>query len=167
MSHLRFLTPVAVAGLLFATAGTAVAAPPEHFGPFEQLGSGIAVCDDFDALVVVNESTRYTLFRDEAGDVKSFKQHVSAPANTWINLTTGKTIVVRAHFVQTWDAKSGNLTVVGFRHLVNEQGDGVTVQDVGRIVYADQTQEEILSMAGQHDISNWGLISPALCDALE
>ncbi|PTT70200.1 hypothetical protein [Arthrobacter sp. HMWF013] len=167
MSRLRFQAPVAVAGILFASAGSASAAAPEHFGPDVQSGTGIADCGDFDASISGTVSTRYTVFKDADGNVTGFKQFVSAPADTWTNLETQKSIVVRGHFVQTWDAESSNLTVVGFRYVVNEASEGVTVQEVGRIVYADQSEQEILAMAGQHDISNWDLIGPVLCGALE
>jgi hypothetical protein len=167
MSRLRFLAPVAVAAMVFASASPASAAAPEHFGPFVESGTGIADCGGFEASISGTVSTRYTRFSDAEGNITGLKQFVSAPADTWTNLTTGKSIVVRAHFVQTWDAATGNLTIVGFRYVVNEVGGGVTVQEVGRIVYADRTEQEILSMAGHHDISNWDLIGPVLCGALE
>ncbi|MET3176626.1 UNVERIFIED_ORG: hypothetical protein ABIB52_004501 [Arthrobacter sp. UYCu721] len=167
MSPLRFLAPVAVAGLLLTSAGAASAAPPEHFGPFVESGSFVADCGDFDASITGTVSTRYNRFTDADGNVTSVQQFVSAPADTWINLETGKTIVVRAHFVQTWNAETGTLTIVGFRYLVNETGDGVTVQEVGHIVYTDRTEQEVISMAGQHEVYSEELIGPALCGALE
>lgn len=167
MSHLRFLAPVALTGILFASAAPASAAAPEHFGPFEGSGSFTADCGSFTASGSGYGSTRFTRFSDGNGEVTRIQQFVYAPADTWTNLTTGKTIVVRAHFVQTWDAKTGHLTVTGFRYLVNEAGEGVTVQEVGRIVYRDETEQEVVSMAGQHQVYSWDLIGPALCGALE
>ncbi|MGM9473515.1 hypothetical protein ACS5PJ_16120 [Pseudarthrobacter sp. YS3] len=167
MSRLRFLAPVAVAAMVFISAGAATAAPPEHVGPEEGSGTFTDSCGSFIVSGSGSGSTRYTVFKDAAGNITGFKQFVSAPADTWTNQTTGKTIVIRAHFVQTWDAETRNLTIVGFRYFVNEAGAGATVQEVGRIVYADRTEQEILSMAGRHDISNWDLIGPVLCSALE
>lgn len=166
MSHLGFLAPITAAGMLFASAGAATAAPPEHFGPFEGSGSFTADCGPFLAYVSGYGSTRFTRFTDANGDVTRIQQFVYAPADTWTNLTTGKTIAVRAHFVQTLDARTGSLTIVGFRYLVSEVGDGVTVQEVGRIVYADETEQDLLSMAGQHHIYSFDLIGPVLCGAL-
>lgn len=167
MFRVRFLAPVAVAGFLFGSAGPATAAPPEHFGPYVGSGSFTGDCGAFLICGSGTGSVRYLVFKDADGNVTGFKQFVSAPADTWINLTTGKSIVIRAHFVQTWDAESGNLTIVGFRYFVNETGAGATVQEVGRIVYSDQSEQEIMSMAGKHDISNFELIGPVLCGALE
>ena len=42
----------------------------------------------------------------------------------------------------------------------------MTVQEVGRIVYTDRTEQEIVSMAGQHELDSWDLIEPTLCGAL-
>jgi hypothetical protein len=158
---------MAVIGMLFASAAPASAAPPERFGPFEGSGSFTADCGSFLASISGYGSTRFTRFTDAKGDVTRIQQFVYAPADTWNNLTTDKTIVVRAHFVQTWDAGTGNLTIVGFRYLVNEQSKGVTVQEVGRIVYTNQTEQEVISMAGQHQIYSFDLIGPVLCGALE
>jgi hypothetical protein len=84
--------------------------------------------------------------------------------------TTGKIIEVRAEFQQTytWVPERGEytVTVVGHRYLVNEPGSGVTAQEVGRIVYADPSEEAVLTMAGQHDLAQAARIDPVLCGRL-
>lgn len=167
MFQLRSLTPVATAIMLLASAGVAAADAPEHFGPFEGSGSFTVDCRAFEASVSGSGSYRATRFTDSNGNVTRIQEFISAPADTWVNLDTQKSIVVRGHFVQTWDARTDTLTVVGFRYLVNEAGDGVTVQEVGRIVYADRTEQEVISMTGQHELYSEELIGPALCGELQ
>ena len=97
-------------------------------------------------------------------------QFVLAPSDEWVNTTTGKTIIVRGEFQQTFTRVPGTdeftLTIVGHRYMVNQPGLGVTVQDVGRIIYADPSEETILAMAGQHDLADQDLIGPVFCGAL-
>ena len=91
------------------------------------------------------------------------QQFVRAPSDEWVNTTTGKTIIVRGEFQQTYTRVPGTdeftVTIVGHRYMVNEPGLGVTVQEVGRIIYADPSEETILAMAGQgHDLADQDLI---------
>lgn len=167
MTHLRFLAPVAVMGMLLASAAPASAAPPEHRGPFVESGAVTVDCGAFDATINFTETRRSIWFTDADGNVTGIKRFVSAPDDTWVNLTTGKTIYVRGNFVQTWDVATGTVTITGFRYLVTEPGAGVTVQEVGRIVYTDQTEQEILSEAGQHNVTSEEEIGREFCGSLE
>lgn len=167
MSPLRFLSPLVIAAVLLVSANGASAAPPERFGPFEDFGTFDIDCGSFEALGSGDISTRFTRFTDSEGNVTRIQQFVSAPADTWVNPGTQKTIVIRGRFIQTWDAATGDLTIVGFRYLVNERGEGVTIQEVGRIVYTDRTEQEVISMAGQHELYRAELIDPAICSALQ
>ncbi|MBT2523032.1 hypothetical protein [Arthrobacter sp. ISL-28] len=166
MSRLRFLASAAVAGMLFATAVPAVAAAPERSGPFATSGFFVVDCGEFAASVSYNVTTRYTRFSNSRGEVTKVQQFSSDPADVWMNLETQEAIVVRTRLVETWDAKTGQLTVVGFRYIANESGDGTTLQEVGRIVYSDQTERDVVSKAGQHQVFTEDLFGPALCDAL-
>ncbi|MHA7279850.1 hypothetical protein ACX80H_08875 [Arthrobacter sp. MDT2-2] len=167
MSPLRFLTPLAIAATLLVSANSASAAAPERLGPFEDFGTFEIDCGSFKASGFGDISTRFTRFTDSEGNITKIQQFVSAPADTWVNLSTQKTIVIRGRFIQTWDAATGDLTIVGFRYLVNERGEGVTIQEVGRIVYTDRTEQEVISMAGQHELYRAELIDPAICSALQ
>ncbi|MFJ5860661.1 hypothetical protein ACIQCM_04500 [Pseudarthrobacter sp. NPDC092439] len=167
MTLLRFLAPAAAAVMVLASAAPGAAAAPEQFGPFEESYSFTVDCGPFDVAISGTASTRYTRFTDSEGNVTRVQQFVSAPADTWVNLTSQESIVVRGNFLQTWDASNGQLAIVGFRYLVNEPGDGVTVQEVGRIIYADRTELEVISMTGQHEVYSEELIGPAFCGELE
>lgn len=166
MTRLRFLAPIAVAGLMLTSECPASANPPGHFGPFVNSDSFTVDCGDFDATINFTETRRAVRYTDSDGNVTSIKRFVSAPNDTWTNLTTGKTILVRANFIQTWDAATGTVTITGFRYLVNETGGGVTVQEVGRIIYTDETEQEILSEAGQHNVTSEQEIGQEFCGAL-
>ena len=124
----------------------------------------------FEASVSGTGTFRATVFFDESGDVIREQQFIRAPSDLWTNTTTGKTIEVRAEFQQTytWVPERGEytVTVVGHRYLANEPGSGVTVQEVGRIVYADPSEQAILTMAGQHDLAQATRIEPVFCGRL-
>ncbi len=83
-----------------------------------------------------------------------------------VNLDTGKTVTVRAHFVQTYDGTTGTVTVTGFRYLGTDPGSGVAIKDAGRILFADETEESVLFRAGRHDTATPDLLGPALCGAV-
>ena len=50
--------------------------------------------------------------------------------------------------------------------MVDEPGEGVTIRDVGRIVYDDLTEQSWSSVAGQHDLADGALIEPTFCAAI-
>ena len=160
---------IAVLGLVLSAA-PAAASVPEHLGPFIETGQFTVDCGAFEASVTGTSSTRFTVFFDTNGDVTRVQQFVRAPSDEWVNTTTGKTIIVRGEFQQTYTRVPGTdeftVTIVGHRYMVNEPGLGVTVQEVGRIIYADPSEETILAMAGQHDLADQDLIGPVFCGAL-
>jgi hypothetical protein len=160
---------VALSGVVFR-ADTAAASAPEHLGPFVQSGQFTVDCGTFEASVSGTVSTRYTVFLDAAGEVIRLQEFVRAPSDIWTNTTTGETIRVRGEFQQTYtwipERDEYTVTVVGHRYLVNEPGSGVTVQEVGRIVYADPSEETVLTMAGQHDLAQAARIEPVFCGRL-
>ena len=57
-------------------------------------------------------------------------------------------------------------SVIGFRYLVNEPGEGVTVRDVGRITYGDLEQTIVAWQAGKHDLALDAQFQPTFCAAL-
>jgi hypothetical protein len=170
MRHARLLTPMlVVAGLVFS-AGTATASQPARFGPFVDTYEFTVDCGTFEATVSGTSSTRVVAFFDASGNVTRVEQFIRAPADVWLNPTTGKSIVVRGEFQQTYRSVPGTdqitVTVVGFRYIVNQPGSGVTVQEVGRIVYGEPTEETVLALAGQHDLADQAQIDPVFCAAL-
>ena len=51
-------------------------------------------------------------------------------------------------------------------YLVNEPGEGVTIRDVGRIVYNNLDESSWRDLAGQHDLANTMLVEPTLGAAI-
>jgi hypothetical protein len=175
MSHIRsrvkwlVVPALAVAALVAASAARASA--PLQFGPFTESYSSIGMnCDGFDVLVQGTQTRRFTVFLDDAGKVAKVIMYDSAPHDTLTNTVTGKSIVVRGEFSEFIERIPGTdeftKTVVGHRYMVTEPGLGVTVRDVGRIVYGDLEQTIVLWQAGKHDLALDAAIEPTFCAAL-
>jgi hypothetical protein len=166
-----------ISGLLTGALAIGVVAPvsaaaPLVFGPSTDTYSGYAwSCDGFDVSVDGTlTSTTYVFLDQSTGSVTRVVRRTSAPHDTLTNMTTGRSIVVRGHFDETMVPIPGTdeatKTITGFRYMVNEPGSGVTVADVGRIVYGDFEQTLLLSEAGRHDAVTDQAISDALCAAV-
>jgi len=166
MKRFRLMVPMLVVLRLLSSAGTVSAGQPIRLGPFVDTYQFTVDCGTFEATVSGTSSTRFVVFFDTSGNLTRVEQIVRAPADLWVNATSGSSIVVRGEFQQTFDVGAGTVTVVGFRYIVNQPGSGVTVQEVGRIVYADPIEETILSMAGQHNVAQENLIPGVFCAAL-
>ena len=152
------------------TAAAATAAAPDHLGPFVDTYSFTVDCGDFEATVDGTSSTTFIVHFDRDGNFVRAQQFVRAPNDLWVNTATGDSIVVRGEFQQTYTAIPGSdqitVAIRGFRYLVNEPGRGVIVQEVGRIVYGEPTEETILAMAGRHDAADGSEVESVLCQAL-
>jgi hypothetical protein len=171
MSAQRILLPIAVTTAAVLSAGPASAASPDHFVAASDVSGTFTVdCGTFTASISGTFSQRFTVFFDPEGNVTRFIEFVSAPEDTWTNTTTGESIVVRGHFVQVATRIPGtdsfDRTVTGFRYLVNEPGEGVTIRDVGRIVYDDLTEATWRDLAGHHDFADSALLEPTFCGAI-
>jgi hypothetical protein len=175
MSHQRarplwFLVPAAAAAALLAASAANGAAPLE-LGTFTDTYDVIGMnCDGFDIRIQGSETQRFTVFFDDTGNVARVVKHDSAPHDTLTNTVTGKSIVVRGEFDETMTPIPGTdeatKTIVGFRYMVDEPGVGVTIRDVGRIVYGDFEQTILLWQAGEHDLALDSSIEPTFCAAL-
>ena len=166
VTHFRFAVPVAALGLVLTSAGASSAAEPVNFGPFVESYAFTFSCGDFDASITGTSTTSARRFVDADGNRIRIQRFVSAPADVMVNLDTGKTVTVNAHFVQTYNWATGTVTVTGFRYLVAGSGTGVTLKDAGRIIFADETEESVLFQAGRHDTATPDLLGPALCGAV-
>ena len=51
------------------------------------------------------------------------------------NSVTGLTVHEHGHFIETFDLRTGTVTVTGNQEVANRPGTGVVVQDTGRIVF--------------------------------
>lgn len=167
---------VAVGSALVAAAGAllpvspASALAPESFGPFTDTYSFTVDCGDFVARVDGTSTFKETVYFDSSGDVTRWVQYIRAPSDVWTHTATGESIIVRGEFQQTYtpDVQADTVTVAirGFRYLVNQPGSGVTVQEVGRIVYDGLDETTVVAMAGWHDLADPALIEPTFCAAL-
>ena len=169
MRHL--LAAVAALAACTALAGPAHAVSPLHFGPFHDQTDFTADCGDFDASVSGTSTTWFTIWTDDAGEITKFFMRVLAPADTWTNTTTGASIVVRGEFVQTAKRVPGTadewlVTVNGHRYMVNSPGEGLVLADVGRIVYGNLDEDDILTAAGRHDLALPEEVEPRICAAI-
>jgi hypothetical protein len=107
---------------------------------------------------------------DDAGQVTKVIKYDSAPQDMLTNTVTGKSIVVRGEFSEFIERIASTdeftKTIVGHRYMVTEPGLGVTIRDVGRIVYGDLEQTIVLWQAGEHDLALDAAIEPTFCAAL-
>jgi len=163
---------IVAAAIVFAatTASSASAAAPQIFGPFE-MSETVYLSDCGFAVRLDTEVTEtFTVFLDENGELARVIDRVRAPHDVFTNLETGRSIVVRGEFQEFIERipNTGDFTktVSGFRYLVNERGVGVTIRDVGRIVYGDLAQTIVLWQAGEHDLALEEDIQPTFCAAL-
>jgi hypothetical protein len=179
--HLIMMIPrtaavIALAACPVLVGSSASASPPDHFvEAFKGVTDFTFDCGefgdfDFEVHVVGTFSQRFTVFFDGNGNVTRFNEYVSAPQDVFTNMTTGESIVVRGHFVQVMTRIPGtdefDRTITGFRYMVNEPGDGVTIQEVGRIVYDNLDETSWHDVAGQHDLADVTLNEPTMCAAL-
>lgn len=161
-----------VAGtVLTCVAAPATAAAPERFTVYRNEPMTFSIdCGDFVASGEGVYSERWIFFLDSEGNVTRFAEYVSAPADVWTNSQTGASITVRGHFEQFYNPIPGTdeatVTVTGFRYIVNQPGSGVTIQEVGRVVYDDFSETTWQAIAGQHDLPVGDMVEPAICDAL-
>jgi hypothetical protein len=137
-----------------ATAGSALAAPPEMFH-FSESGSepGFIECDGYAIDLDTTNTVDVTVYFNGAGDVVKFLVRTRA-IDTFTNTVTGKTVVNRGVFQELFTRIRGTdeftHSLTGFRFMGTSPGEGLVLQDVGRIVYSPE--HEILFQAGQHHV---------------
>jgi hypothetical protein len=168
---IRYVVVLAVSATALLAASTAKASAPLHSGPFPMSYSFIGMnCDGFDILIEGAGTDSFTVFLDDAGEVTKVIYRARYPHDVLTNTVTGKSIVVRAEFQEIVERIPGTdeftTTIVGFRYMVNEPGVGVTIREVGRIVFGDLEQTIVLWQAGKHDIALDAAIEPTFCAAL-
>ena len=144
---------------------------PEVFGPDTGTYSFIGFeCDGFDILIEGTGTQTFTAWFDADGNFDHGVQRTRAPHDTLTNTVTGQSIVVRGEFNERVDYDAATdtwlKTITGFRYMVNVPGTGVTIRDVGRILYGDLEQTIVLWEAGEHDLALdeqfWGTFCGAL-----
>jgi hypothetical protein len=166
----RRVTSLVIASLMVIglTASPASASGPIKEGPFRFSGSFTDDSCGFDGMVEVDVTETFTIFLDDAGEVAKVIYRVRAPHDVFTNLETGESFVFRGMFQEFIERIPGTdeftKEIVGFRYLVNEPGVGVTIRDVGRIVYGDLDQTIVLRQAGKHDLAYWEAFESVFCE---
>jgi hypothetical protein len=167
---LRWLLVPAVVGLAaLSLAASASATPPEMFH-FSDSGSDphFIQCDGFEIGLETTGTFDVTVFFDEAGEVVKVLTQTRA-TDIFTNSVTGKTLTNRGVFQEIFtridDTDDFTHVLVGFRFMGTSPGEGLILQDVGRIVYSPN-EEEILFLAGQHKVSEGVDFEAVLCAAL-
>jgi hypothetical protein len=138
-----------------ASANAAMATPPEMFH-FSDSGSepGFVQCDGYAIDLATTERVDGTVYFNRAGEVVKFLVHTRA-TDILTNTVTGKTVVNRGVFQELFTRIRGTdeftHALTGFRFMGTSPGEGVVLQDVGRIEYS-VPDEQILFQAGQHHV---------------
>ena len=175
MVHMSRRIRVLLIGGLVAI-GTMTAVPVSantqvRFGPntydYDFIGFN---CDGFDIQIAGTGTDRATLFFDGSGNVLKLAIYGRFPHDVLTNTVTGRSIIVRAEFSEFIEPIPGtdefSKTVVGFRYMVNEPGSGTTIQEVGRISFADVQQLVVTFQAGKHDLALDEALLGTFCSAL-
>ena len=124
--------------LAFATATVAAAAPasatPTDRFVFEESGSepGFVTCDGFAIDLSTTGRTTATVHYDNDGEWAKLLVH-SFPVDTLTNTVTGKVVINRGVFTQTFDrvgeTDEFTHTLVGYRYMATLPREGVVLQE--------------------------------------
>jgi hypothetical protein len=124
-------------------------------------------CDGFEIGLETTATFDVTVFHDQVGDVVKVLVRTRA-TDVFTNSVTGKALINRGRFQEIFtqidDTNEFTHVLVGFRFMGTSPGEGLVLQDVGRIVYSPN-EEEILFLAGQHKVSEED-VGAVLCAAL-
>lgn len=164
MSARIFRTLIAAA-LLLALPGAAMAAEVDHFSfDIGETVPDFVQCDGFNVDAVTRGTVDVTAYLDASGNPVKFlvRTHL---VDTVTNDVTGKVVINRGVFNELFVRIDGtddfSHSLVGFRFMATGPGEGLLLQDVGRIVYSPR-EESILFVAGQHHVNDQDL--EFLCD---
>jgi hypothetical protein len=151
------------------SAGSALAAPPEKFHT-EDSGSepGFIHCDGYDIDLETTGTEDFTVYFDGSGEVVKALVR-SRATDVFTNSVSGKTVVNRGVFQQLFvrigDTEEFTHSLTGYRFMGTSPGEGVVLQDVGRIEYVGD-QEDIVFLAGQHHVPDDANAEAVFCAAL-
>lgn len=156
---------IALGFLTIGIAEPAAAAPPE-VSSFDEQGEFPIECDGFTIDVDATAHVTVRTFFDSAGDVQRVSVKLTAVDVLTNNVTEQQVVnrgVFEEMFTRIGDTEEFSHTLVGFRYMGTAAGEGLVLQDVGRIVY--DPEHNVVSLAGQHDTEELGE-QAALCAAL-
>jgi hypothetical protein len=173
MSKVRRFGTAAAAVILGCTmlgfAAPASATSPERF---HDSGSGsepgFIQCDGFAIDLETSDTNDGTVFFNQEGEVTKVIVRTRAE-DILTNSVTGKTVVNNGVFQQVFTRIDGtdefSHALVGFRFKGTYPGEGLVLQDAGRIEYSPN-EEEILFIAGHHFDVPGGDPDAVFCAAL-
>jgi hypothetical protein len=81
------------------------------------------------------------------------------------NATTGRSLRVHGGYRQVGDEVAGTLTLTGNVLVGHAAGEGIAVQETGRLILDTETRQAQF-LAGPHDAYTMGGADPAICAAL-
>lgn len=124
-----------------------------EFGPYE-----------FTNLVEGRERVKVTdVLASDGTLLRTVQQSGFVETNT--NSQTGRSITLRSATNQVWNYEAGTRTLSGKVFLVTGRGEGVLIQDTGRITMTLDTREPLF-VAGPHDAFDAGGLDELVCPLL-
>jgi hypothetical protein len=167
--RLRYLVLLLATGLVaaMALAATAGAASTERVTfTFSDSDPHFQQCDAFEISIDTTLSGAFIVFFDETGEVIKFIRNTRG-TDTLTNSVTGKTVVNRFLIEEIFTRIDGTdeftHALVGFQFMGTSPGEGLFIQDVGRILFSPD-EGQILFLAGQHVADSD--VGAAFCAAL-
>ena len=119
-------------------------------------------CGTFTIRVSYTGWVRTTTFFDQSGTPVKLQIQVNIQG-TATNLQTGKTVSDYENPIVVVDLTTGGVTINGVPAHVTAPGEGIIIQDTGRITY--DAEGHITFEAGPHDQGDQGALE-AYCSAL-
>ena len=164
----RLLRPVLTVLLALGPFSTTFASPPELSIVDVHFTFPIAGCD-FPAQGELTVTLKVSVHFDQDGDFKMLIERVLRQQATYTNLQTGASISSSkgGGIDKILVEEDGTVTflVMGLIDIVPVPGQGLVVQDVGRII-VDTGTGQLLFSAGQFTVHGPGGSVEALCAAL-
>jgi hypothetical protein len=146
--------------LVWMFAGPASAAAPVRTEDSFQFSDTIdcgTFNDNFTDFFVITEFT----FFDNSGAVSSVVDHIDHVSDD-VNSVTGLALHEHDDFMTIFDPTAGTVTLDGALVRMNRPGQGIVIQDVGRLVF--DADFHMIFVAGHHQALQEG--DRAFCDAL-
>jgi hypothetical protein len=152
-----------------APGAAAMAQPPETFHlDLSGTEPGFLHCGGFDIDLETTGGEDFVFYFDGSGDVVKVVVRTRA-TDIFTNSVTGKTVVNRGVFQQLFvrigDSDEFTHSLNGYRFMATSPGEGVVIQDVGRIEYVGD-EEDIVFLAGQHHVPDGPEAEEVFCAAL-
>ncbi len=148
---MRRIVALSTIALGLVLAGSATAAPPDQ-QTFQRQGTVEFDCGSFLDVFTRASTIHQLTFYDANGVAIRQVLHVHR-VSTDTNSVTGKTRNSSGDFTITSDLVTGSMTIVGQRENTSAPGEGVLVQDVGRLVL--DIDGNVAFSAGPHQGSDY------------